>query len=178
MPTEGAGDSTAEGDEVEAAPPGYAAAMAELDAILDELEDEAIDVYVLAVKVRRAAELVRLCRSRIDAARVEVEQIVTELGDTAGAGGTAGPGEPAGGPIVLWFLVSAQGGQGTKERGGERQPPSTVRSSRPQPSRSTVTRSPWTVTRAVSASGPERPTQPVRASTAMPARSAPFTAAP
>ncbi len=65
---------------VEEVPPiGYAAALAELEALLAELEDEAIDIDVLTAKVARASELIRICRSRIHAARVEVEQIVTDL---------------------------------------------------------------------------------------------------
>jgi len=62
------------GDEI-----GYAAALAELETILAEIEDDAVDVDVLATRVRRAAELLRVCRDRISAARVEVTQIVTEL---------------------------------------------------------------------------------------------------
>ncbi|MGI9622588.1 MAG: exodeoxyribonuclease VII small subunit [Acidimicrobiales bacterium] len=60
---------------------GYAAALAELEEILDQLEDDNIDVDVLSTKVERAAELIRLCRSRIRAAQVSVEEIVAELDD-------------------------------------------------------------------------------------------------
>lgn len=58
---------------------GYADAMAELEAILEEIEDDAVDVDVLAARVKRAAELLRVCRARISAARVEVTQIVADL---------------------------------------------------------------------------------------------------
>ena len=58
---------------------GYAAALSELESILAEIEDDAVDVDVLATKVKRAAELLRLCRDRITAAKVEVTQIVAEL---------------------------------------------------------------------------------------------------
>ena len=57
----------------------YADAQAELDAILHELDGDEVDVDVLGARVRRAAELLRLCRSRIAAARFEVEQVVGEL---------------------------------------------------------------------------------------------------
>ncbi len=60
-------------------PEGYAEAMAELEAILAEIEDEAVDVDVLARKVARAAHLVRWCRARIDGARVDVEAILADL---------------------------------------------------------------------------------------------------
>ena len=58
---------------------GYAGAMAELDEILDELERDDLDVDVLAERVRRASVLIKLCRSRIDRARTDVEGIVTDL---------------------------------------------------------------------------------------------------
>jgi exodeoxyribonuclease VII small subunit len=57
----------------------YAEAQAELDAILHELDGDEVDVDILGARVRRAAELLRLCRSRIAAARFEVEQVVGEL---------------------------------------------------------------------------------------------------
>lgn len=60
-------------------PAGYAEAMAELEAILAEIEDDAVDVDVLTRKVARAAHLIRWCRGRIDGARVDVERIVAEL---------------------------------------------------------------------------------------------------
>ena len=58
---------------------GYGDALAELEQILDEIEDDTVDVDVLATKVRRAAELLRVCRDRISAARIEVTQIVADL---------------------------------------------------------------------------------------------------
>jgi exodeoxyribonuclease VII small subunit len=57
----------------------YAAAVRELEQILERLESDEIDIDVLAAEVRRAAGLIRLCRSRIDRARVEIEQVVVEL---------------------------------------------------------------------------------------------------
>jgi exodeoxyribonuclease VII small subunit len=60
---------------------GYAEAVAELEAILVDLERDDVDVDVLAPKVRRAAELIRLCRAHIGAARLDVEQIVADLDD-------------------------------------------------------------------------------------------------
>ena len=72
-------DETADG-------PGYAAAMSELEAILDDLEDDDLDVDVLASKVERASSLIQLCRDRIGAARVQVERVVASLDETAGDG--------------------------------------------------------------------------------------------
>lgn len=58
---------------------GYARALAELDEILHELDGDEVDVDVLGARVRRAAELLRVCRDRIAGARFEVEQVVAEL---------------------------------------------------------------------------------------------------
>jgi exodeoxyribonuclease VII small subunit len=58
---------------------GYADAMRELDDILEELERDDLDVDVLAIRVQRASELIRLCRSRIARAQADVDRIVTDL---------------------------------------------------------------------------------------------------
>lgn len=58
---------------------GYAEAQRELDDILAELERSDVDVDRLAERVHRAAELIRLCRERISAARLHIEQVVAEL---------------------------------------------------------------------------------------------------
>jgi len=58
---------------------GYAEALAELEAILAGLEREAVDVDHLAERVQRAAALIRLCRSRVASARLEIETVVADL---------------------------------------------------------------------------------------------------
>jgi len=58
---------------------GYAEALTELEAILAGLEREAVDVDHLAERVQRAAALIRLCRSRLASARVEIETVLTDL---------------------------------------------------------------------------------------------------
>jgi exodeoxyribonuclease VII small subunit len=60
---------------------GYSEAVAELERILEQLERPDVDVDVLARQVQRAAELIRMCRARIAAARIEVESVVTQLDD-------------------------------------------------------------------------------------------------
>ena len=60
---------------------GYAEAMRELEEILDELEGDDLDVDVLAVRVRRASELIQVCRARITRAEDDVAKIVTALED-------------------------------------------------------------------------------------------------
>lgn len=59
---------------------GYAAAMRELEEILEQIEADDVDVDLLSARVSRAAELIRLCRERIHATRIEVEEIVAGLG--------------------------------------------------------------------------------------------------
>lgn len=59
--------------------PGYAAAMAELEQILQELEGEDPDVDVLASRVERAANLIEICRRRITNAGIQVERVVAAL---------------------------------------------------------------------------------------------------
>ncbi len=58
---------------------GYAAAMEELEQILQEIEADDVDVDVLTDRVARAAELIRICRERIAATRTEVERVVAQL---------------------------------------------------------------------------------------------------
>ena len=48
---------------------------ATLEEILDALSDDDIDVDHLAEQVKRATELVKICRDRIAAARLEVKEI-------------------------------------------------------------------------------------------------------
>ena len=59
----------------------YREALAEIESILADLERDAVDVDELALKVARAADLIRVCRSRIADARMSVEEIVADLDD-------------------------------------------------------------------------------------------------
>lgn len=60
---------------------GYADAVAELDRILAELDGDDVDIDTLADRVERAAELIALCRTRLDQARLRVSEIVAGLDD-------------------------------------------------------------------------------------------------
>lgn len=55
------------------APTGYAEAVAELEAILAEIEGTDVDVDLLATKVDRANVLIEFCRTRISAAQDAVD---------------------------------------------------------------------------------------------------------
>jgi exodeoxyribonuclease VII small subunit len=67
-----------------ASEPGYGEAMAELDAILAELEGDELDVDVLAERVQRASELLKVCRARIVRAQQDVDRIVADLDEFDG----------------------------------------------------------------------------------------------
>lgn len=54
-------------------------AMDELEGILERIEGEEVDIDRLATELRRAAELLDLCRGKIRKAEVEVTQIVQSL---------------------------------------------------------------------------------------------------
>jgi exodeoxyribonuclease VII small subunit len=60
-------------------PPGYAAALDELDAILRELEGSDVDVDRLADRVARATELIAVCRQRISDARLRIDAVIADL---------------------------------------------------------------------------------------------------
>lgn len=59
--------------------PGYAAALAELDSILRELESSDVDVDHLADRVARASDLITLCREKISVAQLRIEQVTADL---------------------------------------------------------------------------------------------------
>jgi exodeoxyribonuclease VII small subunit len=54
-------------------------AMAELETILRRIESEETDVDALAAELRRAAQLLELCRAKIRRAELEVTQIVQQI---------------------------------------------------------------------------------------------------
>ncbi len=65
--------------------PSFREAMDELEGILERIEGEEIDIDRLAEELRRAAQLLDLCRGKIRKAEVEVTQIVQSLeGDDEG----------------------------------------------------------------------------------------------
>lgn len=61
--------------------PGFGEALQELEAILQRIDDDSVDVDRLAKELRRATELLELCREKIRRAEVEVGQIVQKLDD-------------------------------------------------------------------------------------------------
>lgn len=59
--------------------PGYAKAMEELEAIVEEIESESIDVDVLTEKVKRASYLIGLCRGKLKDTEGEVRKVLEGL---------------------------------------------------------------------------------------------------
>ena len=59
--------------------PGYAQALDELDQILRELEGSDVDVDRLADRVARASELIAVCRQRISAAKLRIDEVIADL---------------------------------------------------------------------------------------------------
>jgi exodeoxyribonuclease VII small subunit len=60
-------------------PARYNEMMEELERILDQLESDSIDVDELSDRVKRASELIRLCRQRLVDSQTEIEQVVADL---------------------------------------------------------------------------------------------------
>ena len=60
----------------------YRDAVAELKTILDRIEVEDVDIDELSEKVERAAELIRLCRGRIEQTEMKVRRVLDDLGES------------------------------------------------------------------------------------------------
>lgn len=56
----------------------YEKAMAEVEQILSELQQEAVNVDTLSERVKRASELITLCRAKLRKAEGEVTKIFAE----------------------------------------------------------------------------------------------------
>lgn len=62
----------------------YTAAFAELQTIVTEIEKGEISVDELSEKVKRAAHLIRICKSKLSVTEEDVNKILKELDSTAG----------------------------------------------------------------------------------------------
>lgn len=67
-------DKKKKGDE-----PTYAAASAELEQILQDIESGEIDLDLLSDKVERAATLLAVCRQKLAATETKVKKVTAEL---------------------------------------------------------------------------------------------------
>ena len=57
---------------------GYAEAIAEIEAILERFNSEQFDVDTLAAQVKRATELIAMCRKRLRKAEDDVAKVLKE----------------------------------------------------------------------------------------------------
>lgn len=65
--------------------PSYKQAIDEIESIVNEIENETVDVDTLALKVKRAAFLIKLCREKLKTTDDEVKKILKEF-DREGEG--------------------------------------------------------------------------------------------
>jgi len=59
----------------------YNEAMAEVEEILEKIENEELDVDDLAEKVKRVAVLLKICKDKLLKTNEQVEQILKEMED-------------------------------------------------------------------------------------------------
>jgi len=69
----------------------FGEAMEELEAILERIDSEQVDIDQLASELKRAAELLDICRARIRAADLEVTAIVQKLDSSEAEEGEPDP---------------------------------------------------------------------------------------
>jgi len=62
----------------------YSEAIEELTEILEDLESERTSVDEVSVKTKRAVELIRICREKIESTELEVKKIVKEFENAPG----------------------------------------------------------------------------------------------
>ena len=58
----------------------YKDAVAEIEDILDKLENEELDVDDLAAKVKRVSQLLRFCKDKLNGTEKEIQNIIQDLG--------------------------------------------------------------------------------------------------
>jgi len=59
----------------------YKEAVAEIEDILEQLENEELDVDDLTVKVKRVAQLLRFCKDKLTGTEKEVQNIIEDMGN-------------------------------------------------------------------------------------------------
>jgi exodeoxyribonuclease VII small subunit len=61
--------------------PNYTEAFEELQQIVADIEDGEISVDELSLKVKRASELIKICKEKLSATEEDVQEILKELED-------------------------------------------------------------------------------------------------
>jgi len=59
----------------------YSEAFEELQTIVEQMEEGNISVDDLSIKIKRAAELIRICKQKLSATEEDVQLILKELDD-------------------------------------------------------------------------------------------------
>jgi exodeoxyribonuclease VII small subunit len=67
--------------------PGFSEAMAEVEDILRRLENDEVEIDSLGDEVKKAVELVNLCRGQLKATEMEVQKFVADLQQPSGEAG-------------------------------------------------------------------------------------------
>ena len=62
----------------------YSKAIKRLEEIISKIEQEEIDVDDLSEKVKEAVELIRICKTKIEKAQMEVKQVVDGFDEEMG----------------------------------------------------------------------------------------------
>ena len=60
--------------------PGYNDAIAEIEAILEQMDNEELDVDILSEKVKRVSLLIKVCREKLLQTEEEIEKVMKEIG--------------------------------------------------------------------------------------------------
>lgn len=59
----------------------YNEAMAEIEQVIEEIENDELDVDILSTKVKRVAELIEVCKDKLYKTEQEVDEILKGLKD-------------------------------------------------------------------------------------------------
>jgi exodeoxyribonuclease VII small subunit len=59
----------------------YKEAITELEKIMVQIEQDELDVDILSEKVKRAAELLKVCKEKLFKTDAEVQKILEEMGE-------------------------------------------------------------------------------------------------
>ena len=57
----------------------YSDAIAEIEEIIEKIENDELDLDLLAVNVKRVAEMINLCKAKLKATEDEVEKILKDF---------------------------------------------------------------------------------------------------
>ncbi|PVX52566.1 exodeoxyribonuclease VII small subunit [Balneicella halophila] len=57
----------------------YSEAMAEIEQVIKEIENDELDVDLLSVKVKRVAYLLEVCKNKLYKTEQEVEEILKDI---------------------------------------------------------------------------------------------------